>query len=129
MCQRVFLLAAALNGGLSVALDAVGRHALANRLDAYALTVYQTAVEYQMNHALALILVVLLLRATPSSRWLMGAGAAFLVGILLFCGSLYARAFGLCESAPLAPFGGTTLIVGWVLIGIDSIRSKRAAAK
>ncbi|WP_421658030.1 DUF423 domain-containing protein [Leptothermofonsia sp. ETS-13] len=88
---QIFLAIAAILGGLSVAAGAFGSHALKERLSDRALEVFDIATRYQMYHALAILLVaVLLSRAETVQSLLTASASAFLVGVLLFCGSLYA---------------------------------------
>lgn len=106
----------ALYGLLGVALGAFGAHALRTRLPADLLAVWKTAVEYQMYHALALLLVGLLLRPAPSAL-LQGAGLCFAAGVLLFSGSLYALCLsGVRALGAITPLGGVLFIVGWALL-------------
>ena len=88
--QSLWLPLSALFGFLGVALGAFGAHALRQRLDSDMLRVWETAVNYQFWHALALLGVGLLL-LRGASGWLNASGLLFAVGILLFSGSLYAR--------------------------------------
>ena len=100
-------------GGLSVVLGAFGAHALKNRLDAYALQVFETAVRYQMFHALALLGVALVASHVESTAIKL-AGWSFCLGILLFSGSLYTlAATGVKVLGAVAPVGGLFLIGGW----------------
>jgi uncharacterized membrane protein YgdD (TMEM256/DUF423 family) len=83
----------------------------------------ETAIDYQKFHALGLILVGLLMQRSPMSRTTIVAGGLLLVGILLFCGSLYLRSlFGLHEVRRLTPAGGASFIMGWLLLAIGTIR-------
>jgi len=104
-------LAAGLLGLLGVALGAVAAHALA---DPHAAAVVERASLYQILHALALLAIAGLPgRLALLARW------AFLAGIVLFCGSLYLRYLGGHEAAgSLAPYGGTALMLGWLLTGL-----------
>jgi uncharacterized membrane protein YgdD (TMEM256/DUF423 family) len=98
-------------GALGVALGAFGAHALRGTLDEAALRIWHTAVEYQLWHALALLLVSLML---PASRWRRPSAVAFAAGIVLFSGSLYALALGAPRIVgAITPFGGIALIAGW----------------
>jgi len=115
---RLFLSAAALTGFLAVMLGAFAAHALKGKLDPYALGIFQTGVSYQMYHALALLAVAILL-SFYQSQWLVWAGYAFIVGILLFCGSLYWLAFGAPRwVGPITPLGGLGLLIGWACLFI-----------
>lgn len=120
MMTRVFLTIAALLGGSAVGLGAFGTHALKEQFSERSLEIFETAVRYQMYHALALLLVgVLISRSTTEQPFLTVSGSAFLVGTLLFCGSLYALSFsGIKWLGAVAPLGGLALMVGWVSIAI-----------
>ncbi len=122
---RRFLILAAFSGLLLVMLGAFGAHALESRLPAGHLVWWQKAVTYQGLHTLAL-LGIGLLGLHHSSRTLSLAGWLFLVGILLFSGSLYllalsgVRGFGL-----ITPFGGTAFIGGWFALALAAWRLPR----
>jgi uncharacterized membrane protein YgdD (TMEM256/DUF423 family) len=122
---QVFLAIAAVLGGLSVAGGAFASHALQSRLSERALEVFGTGVRYQMNHALALLAVaLLLLQGKPASLpWLVTTGWAFLVGVVLFSGSLYLISLaGIKAVGPLTPLGGVAFMVGWVCLAISALR-------
>src|SRR3954462_14986039 len=86
--QKLFLVTGTLLGGLAVALGAFGAHGLKKIVDAETVAIYQTGVQYQMYHALALLAVALLLDRVTSSYYHY-AGFFFLGGIVFFSGSLY----------------------------------------
>ena len=83
---------ASLIGALSVALGAFGAHGLKKFLDPQALNVFETAVRYQFYHVFALLAVGLLYKDFASAA-LLNAARFFIMGILLFCGSLYVLTF------------------------------------
>ncbi len=118
--MRVFLTIAALLGGSAVGLGAFGAHALRERLSERSLEIFETAARYQMYHALALLLVgVLMSRSTTEQTFLTASGWAFIVGVVLFCGSLYALSFsGIKWLGAVAPLGGLALMVGWAAIAV-----------
>nr|MCU0518401.1 DUF423 domain-containing protein [Oscillatoria sp. Prado101] len=89
---RIFLASAAIFGGLSVAAGAFASHALKEQLSASSLSIFETGARYQMYHALALLAVALLLTRTesPAPPTLVAAGVAFIAGVAIFSGSLYA---------------------------------------
>lgn len=123
--SRWFALIAALGGLLAVAGGAFGAHALRTRIDAEALAIYQTAVQYQMWHSLALAWVASWLERAPEDTRLRGAGCAFVAGIVLFCGSLYAVAVsGLRGLGMITPFGGLAFLVGWACLAWASLRER-----
>lgn len=120
-----WLAVAAVNGFLAVAFGAFAAHGLSGRLDAHALQIFETGARYHMYHALALGLAAIALRVTPSSIG-QAACAAFLVGIVLFSGSLYALSLtGLRWLGAITPFGGLAFLVGWALLAWTAL--KRAA--
>ncbi len=126
---RFTLVAASLFGASAVMLGAFGAHALRNVLDERALAVWHTAVDYQFWHALTLIAVSLLARAS-GSRALSVAATAFVVGVALFCGSLYALALGAARAlGVVTPFGGVAFIVGWLALALHAWRDQGAAAR
>ena len=111
--DRLFFMLGSLTGLLTVAAGAFGAHALQSRLDARAMEIFQTAVRYQMLHAVALLAV-----AWASTRWpglaVRVGGFAFVVGLVIFCGSLYALALGAPRwLGATTPLGGVAFLVGW----------------
>ncbi len=116
-----FLGIAAGYGAVGVALGAFGAHALKARLPAAALEVWHTAVSYQLIHTLALLAVGLWLRLgamdQPPRAALAVSGWSFVLGVLLFSGSLYALALGGPRVlGPVTPLGGAAFIVGWLAL-------------
>jgi uncharacterized membrane protein YgdD (TMEM256/DUF423 family) len=115
----------ALFAGLGVAAGALGAHTLSERLLPERLETFETAVRYQMYHALGLFAVAWVLSRWPQSNTLLTAsGWLFVAGIVLFSGSLY----GLALSAPrwlgaVAPIGGVVFVLGWLALLIAAIRS------
>ncbi|WP_027896737.1 DUF423 domain-containing protein [Zestomonas thermotolerans] len=115
---RILMLLAAFFGFTAVALGAFAAHGLKGQLSAELLTVFQTGVHYQMVHALALLAVVLLGLHAPG-RALLTAGGLFVLGILLFSGSLYLLALtGTRALGAITPFGGVSFLGGWLSLGI-----------
>ncbi len=113
MVGRPWIVCGCLLAAAGVALGAFGAHALRERLAPDDLANWRTAVEYQIWHSLALILVGIL-RERPGVRpwiaWL------FLLGVLCFSGSIYCLALSIGESVvwPLTPFGGMLFLVAWL---------------
>ncbi len=88
------------------------------RFDDYAMGVYKTAVEYQFFHSGALLLVGLLLLRTDE-KLLNWSGYSFLIGTLLFSGSLYCLAFsGIKVFGAITPLGGTLYLAGWLMTAL-----------
>jgi uncharacterized membrane protein YgdD (TMEM256/DUF423 family) len=121
--ERIFALAAGALGFLGVALGAFGAHALSERLEPRDLDIFETAVRYQMYHALALLALALVLDRWSGTlgTW---AGWSFLVGILVFSGSLYVLVLtGQRWLGAVTPLGGVALLVGWALLIAHLLRS------
>ncbi len=113
--MKLFLTIFAVSGFLAVALGAFGAHALAGKIEEKYLTIYQTAVQYQFYHTLALGLVAVLL-GRESNKGLTRAAWFFVLGILIFSGSLYFLALGngsLNWLGAVTPIGGVCFLVGW----------------
>ncbi len=80
-----------------------------------------TALKYQFFHTLALLAVLIWLRANGLSKIAIASGLAFIIGILCFCGSIYLKLlFGIENIAKLSPFGGITLALAWLLLAFES---------
>ncbi len=108
----------ALLGALAVAAGAFGAHGLRARLDARMLEIWQTAASYHLVHALALV-VAGLVAAQKAGVAPKVAGAAFLLGVLVFSGTLYALALtDLRWLGAITPLGGVAFIVGWVALAV-----------
>lgn len=116
---RIFLAIAGACGGIAVILGAFASHALKDRLSDRALAIWETGTRYQMYHALALFLVALLILRFPNSALLNVAGFAFIAGIFIFSGSLYALSLsGIKLLGAITPLGGVAFIIGWICLVI-----------
>lgn len=115
----IWLVMAGLHGALSVALGAYAAHGMAEA-DASVASLMEKATRYQMVHAVALLAVGGLQIIGPSLgrpvRWLALSGALFALGLVLFPGALYAIALGGLPMAWLAPYGGISMILGWLVL-------------
>ncbi len=121
---RFFLMMGAISGFFAVVIGAFAAHGLKQTLAPAAIDVVKTGVQYQMYHALALVLVALWLSHKPAARGLKAGGLAFILGSLLFCGSLYALALGAPRwLGPVTPLGGLCFLIGWLLLLIAAWRS------
>jgi uncharacterized membrane protein YgdD (TMEM256/DUF423 family) len=123
-----FLQWAAVLGALAVALGAFGAHSLKQYVLVETISTFETGVRYQFYHVFALLLAGVLWERFPG-KWMRYAGYCFLIGILLFSGSLYLLTFlkatntiGLTGLGIITPFGGVFFIGGWIclLLGIRS---------
>lgn len=129
--HRNYLIAAALFGASGVALGAFGAHGLRNvTSDEKILHGYQTAVQYQLYHAIVLLALGILYERIPVKliRW---AARCFISGILLFSGSLYLLTLLKVQGSsvvkiigPLTPLGGVFLIAGWLFL-LAAVMKKR----
>lgn len=114
--ERWFLRLGALSGFISVAAGAFGAHALADSLSPRSLEIFETAVRYQMFHAVALLVTAFLV-PRRAGRSASAAGWAFAFGTLIFSGSLYALALsGVGWLGAITPIGGVTWLIGWLLL-------------
>lgn len=122
--HRPLLIIAGISGALAVAIGAMGAHALKDHLDAYAMEVYTKAATYHFYHTLALFGVGIYAMHRPSAmlRW---AGRLFIIGIILFSGSLYVLALtGIRQLGMITPIGGIAFIAGWLCVVFATIRER-----
>ncbi len=121
--ERTFFALGALLALLGVGLGAFGAHGLRGSLSAADLATFETAVRYQMYHALGLLAV-----AGATARWPTPAthvaGWAFLAGVVLFSGSLYVLVLsGQRWWGAVTPLGGLCFLVGWAALAWAALRS------
>ena len=113
----------AVNGFLAVALGAFGAHGLKRIATPEQLAWFNTASEYQMSHALAILLCGLV-AIHINSRYITIAGYLFLAGIVIFSGSLYAMALGAPRwLGAVTPIGGTAFLLAWAILAWSALRS------
>jgi len=126
MAGRFWIVSGAILAGAAVAAGAIGTHFLKETLEMPAadLETYDVAVRYQMAHALALILVGILIARLPS-RLTTVAGGAFLLGIMLFSGGIYAWLFtGIKPFVHVVPIGGIAWILGWLALAVGAATAR-----
>lgn len=113
---------------LSVITGAFAAHGLKQRLDPYDLAIFETAARYQMYHAIALLIVGLMASMPQfSTRWLKLAAIGFVLGIVLFSGSLYLLALsGIRWLGAITPLGGVAFIFGWLLLIVAGLSKQLA---
>ena len=129
--HKKFLVAAAIFGALAVALGAFGAHGLETiTSDSKILHGFQTGVQYQMYHALALLLVALL-SDKLLGKWLIWAGNCFITGVILFSGSLYLLTLFKIQGSsavkfagPITPLGGLFFITGWLFLLVAVLKKQ-----
>jgi uncharacterized membrane protein YgdD (TMEM256/DUF423 family) len=120
--DRLFAALGALSAFLAVAAGAFGAHALRARLGTDLLTTFETGARYQMYHALALFAAAWLTTRTPAPQavW---AGWLFVLGTVVFSGSLYLLAFtGQRWLGAVTPIGGLAFLAGWISLGWAAVR-------
>lgn len=114
---KLFITLASLSGMLAVMMGAFGAHALKNRLDEYALGIFETAVQYHFHHSFALLAVGVIALSQPQTTLLKTSGWLFLIGILVFSGSLYLLSLtGVRWLGAITPLGGLAFIGGWACL-------------
>ena len=113
-------LVAGISGFLALVMGAIGAHALA---DARAASLVESASLYQLIHA-----GVLLWLSSRDGIWSAGARWLFLAGTVLFCGTIYLKNLAGWENATiLAPIGGTSFMLGWLLIAFARVPERRGS--
>ncbi len=122
----IFLAIAAIFGGLFVGAGAFATHALRERLSERSLEIFETAARHQMYHTLALLLVALLIsRAEFPQPLFVAAGWSFIIGVLIFSGSLYALSLtNIKVLGAITPLGGAAFIAGWGALAIAAFSFK-----
>ncbi len=120
--HKKILITSAIFAALSVILGAFAAHALTDVLNANQHKTFETAVKYQMYHALAMALCATLYLQKPSKS-LQYASILFCIGIVLFSGSLYSLIFlnlfnieGFKFIGAITPIGGLSFIIGWLML-------------
>jgi uncharacterized membrane protein YgdD (TMEM256/DUF423 family) len=120
--HKGYLRTAFILGAITVAMGAFGAHGLEGKVAEKAVKTFETAVRYQFYHVMALALAGILYREFPN-KWTRNAGLFFLLGMLLFCGSLYILTYSIATvspafkwAGPITPLGGVMLIVGWICL-------------
>lgn len=123
--HRGFVVGAVVTG-LAVALGAFGAHGLKTFTDHDGLAIWETAVRYQAYHGLAL-LILSLVRQRYSARDFRTIGLCFLIGTVIFSGSLYLLVlFEIKGFGAITPIGGALFLVGWIIMAISYKRSEES---
>jgi uncharacterized membrane protein YgdD (TMEM256/DUF423 family) len=124
MMQKVFLIFGSVFGGLAVMIGAFGAHALKHILESSGRTeTFETAVKYQFYHALILVLLGIIM-INLKHQFFNYAGYSFVVGTLIFSGSLYLLCLtGFTKLGMITPIGGLLLIAGWTFLLIGIIKT------
>lgn len=120
--MRPWLMLGGIFAGLSVMLGAFGAHSLKNILAPDKLSAFQTGVQYQFYHSLALLLVGLLAAQAgeENNARIKRAGKFFVAGILMFSGSIYTLSLGGPRFfGPITPLGGLCFMIGWFTLAFS----------
>jgi uncharacterized membrane protein YgdD (TMEM256/DUF423 family) len=124
--MRLFGALGAVLGFLGVVFGAFGAHALRSRISPELLAAYNTGVQYHLIHALALLVVAWLATQMPQQPAVFWAGWFFVIGTMLFSGSLYGLAVsGVRILGAVTPFGGLAFLAGWVCLAVAFYRGGR----
>lgn len=131
---KIWIVLAAAAGASGVALGAYISHGLSfiapDDAREAARASLQSAVLYQMLHALALLGIGIWAQVSGGGRALLAAGSLFALGILLFCGLIYARHLaGFDDLRMFVPWGGGCFILGWLCLGLQALCGRTNAAK
>lgn len=117
MSMKLFLIVGAINAFLAVALGAFGAHGLEGKISEKYLKTWNTAVQYQMFHAIGLFVVAFLADKFSHVSLITTAGWSLFVGIILFSGSLYVLSIsGIKVLGAITPLGGVAFLIGWTLL-------------
>lgn len=122
--EKIFFIIGAVSAAISVALGAFGAHGLRERLTPQLLEIFETGVRYEIYHAFAILFVAFALTRWQSNLIPL-AGWAFVLGTLMFSGSLYLLA--LTDTrwlGAITPLGGVAFIAGWILLVVGVWQSK-----
>ncbi len=120
--DRVFFALGAASALLAVGAGAFGAHGLRARLTPDLLAVFETAARYQMYHALALLEAAWAVARWPGP-WPVRAGWLFVIGSVVFSGSLYALALsGVRWLGAITPLGGAAFLAGWLCLLLGALR-------
>lgn len=124
MKSKSLLITGSIFMALAVAFGAFGAHIVQDILTPERFQVYQTGVEYHFYHALGLLLLGAISYHIQDSKWITRSGYAFIVGIIIFSGSLYLLTLiDLGRLGMITPLGGVAFIFGWISLAIAVSKS------
>ena len=116
-----FITIGAISGCIVVILGAFGAHGLKDILDSYGKSLFDKAILYQMFHTIAILILGIIDKVIPEVQ-LQLAGLAFILGIVIFSGSLYILALtGMKWLGMITPIGGVLFVIGWILLIIKTV--------
>lgn len=127
--HKFFLQLSAVMGAVAVVLGAFGAHALRRIVPDTVVNIFETGVRYQFYHVFALAVAGILYRDF-ANKWMLWAGNLFIIGIILFSGSLYILTGLKATAKPgfdwvgiITPFGGLAFIAGWICLFIGMYKT------
>ncbi|MFK7815315.1 MAG: DUF423 domain-containing protein [Gammaproteobacteria bacterium] len=118
--SRLAILLGAGNAVLAILLGAFAAHALKETLNERMISVFNTAVDYHLYHALGLIVVGIIINQHPPNKALRLSVYLMLIGLIVFCGSLYALSLtGITKFGMITPLGGISFIAAWISVFVS----------
>ena len=125
--SRTFLGLGAATLCLATALGAYASHALSLQADASTWSAFNTAIDYQFYHGLGLLAVSVFTELNPHNRLIRIAGGLLVIGVVLFCGGIYATSLGASQSVgAVTPLGGIAFMLGWAALALSACAGARA---
>ncbi|WP_046174627.1 DUF423 domain-containing protein [Domibacillus indicus] len=122
--MKLFIILGAVNAFLAVALGAFGSHGLEGKVEAKYLEIWKTAVQYQMFHAIGLLLIGFLAGQFPGSSALNWAGWLMFFGIVVFSGSLFILVItAISKLGAITPIGGVAFLAAWILVIVAAVKN------
>jgi|TARA_R110000822_G_scaffold187752_5_gene326535 uncharacterized membrane protein YgdD (TMEM256/DUF423 family) len=120
--MKILAVITAISGFIGVVFGAFGTHGLRGTVEPELLSVWQTAMQYQMFHVLVLLSIIIA-GSRQSNRLLTISGWLFVAGTVLFSGSLYALVItGIKSLGMVTPFGGVLFLLGWLVLSFALVK-------
>ncbi|MBV8575295.1 MAG: DUF423 domain-containing protein [Acetobacteraceae bacterium] len=120
--ERIWIALGSVAGLSGVGMAAAAGHGLPERLDPASLQMVRNAVQIHLSHSVVLV-VCGVWTLSDAPRLVSWAAAVFALGLMLFCGAVYALALAGLRLPAVAPTGGMQLMIGWLLLGIAALRA------
>lgn len=122
--NRLFLLFSGFFGATGIILGSLASHALTSILTDKQLEIFRLGVQYQMFHAVALLGIGAWV-SIQKNRFITVAGWLFIIGIILFSGTMYGITYLGFPNAGTAPIGGFAFILGWLSLIVAAFNKAR----
>lgn len=123
--SKTFIVIGALSLLVATQLSAIGFHALNEILTPAQRESWHWATEMQFYHSIGLIVLALLAPRLADSRLITWAGGLMVLGLLLFSGGIYLGSLGVSAVGQVAPLGGSSFMLAWLLVAIAAFRARR----